>query len=337
MRVTVVRPGDLGAAEADLWARFQKSSPELQNPFFSLTFAQVVGRHRPNARVAVVEADGAIQAFLPFELGPQRIGMPIGGAMGYLQGFVSGGAPVDARRVIRKAGLRGWRFTYAPAQQRALAPHHYAGTLVEAPFIDLSDGYKSYFASRSKKFTEDFRRHSRSLERHVGPASLEWGSSAPEHLRQLFDWRSARHGPRELSAGPTFWGVVEELATTASEDCRGVVNVLRAGERIVAINCDLTGPGVLNGWFTVYDHEMRKFSPGTTMLLMTAEEAVRRDITRIEMGVSDDIYKNRIANASYPVAGGAVWVIPGERAAREFYRRLRSNDKAGPAPGAGAA
>ena len=46
MRVTVVRPGDLGPGEASLWARFQKSSPELQNPFFSLTFAQVVDRHR---------------------------------------------------------------------------------------------------------------------------------------------------------------------------------------------------------------------------------------------------------------------------------------------------
>ena len=141
MRVTVVRPGDLGSSEASLWARFQKSSPELQSPFFSLTFAQTVGRHRPNSRVAVVEADGAIQAFLPFDLGPQRIGMPIGDPMNNLQGFVSRGAIVDARRVIRKAGLRGWRYTAAPTAQRALASHHYEGTLVEAPLIDLSGGY----------------------------------------------------------------------------------------------------------------------------------------------------------------------------------------------------
>ena len=103
MRVTVVRPGDLGPSEASLWARFQKSFPELQNPFFSLTFAQVVGRHRPNSRVAVVEDDGAVQAFLPFDLGPQRIGVPIGDPMNNLQGFISeGGATIDARRVIRK-------------------------------------------------------------------------------------------------------------------------------------------------------------------------------------------------------------------------------------------
>jgi CelD/BcsL family acetyltransferase involved in cellulose biosynthesis len=332
MRVTVVRPGELGPSEASLWARFQKSSPELQSPFFSLTFAQAVDRHRANARVAVVEADGAIQAFLPFDLGPRRIGRPIGDPMNNLQGFISAGAPVNARRVIRQARLRGWRFTAAPAQQHALAPHHYEGTHVGAPVIDLSDGYNSYLASRSRKFLEDFGRHSRSLERRVGPVSLEWGSRAPEHLRQLIDWKSARYGgSRKLFADPAARRIVEELAVTSSEDCRGVVNVLRAGERIVAVNCDLAGPGLLSGWFTAYDHDMRKFSPGTTMLLMTAEEAERRDITCIDMGAGQDSYKSRVSNGSYPVAGGAVWVIPGERAAREFYRRLRLDGKAGSA------
>src|ERR1700749_1083906 len=147
MRVTVVRPGDLGPSEASLWALFQKSSPELQNPFFSLTFAQTVDRYRPNSRVAVVEDDGGIQAFLPFARGPQRIGVPIGDPMNNLQGFISkGGATIDARRVIRKTGLRGWRFTAAPAGQGALAAHHYEGTLVEASVVALSDGYEPYFA-----------------------------------------------------------------------------------------------------------------------------------------------------------------------------------------------
>ena len=147
MRVTVVRPGDLGPSEASLWARFQKSSPELQNPFFSLTFAQVVDRHRRNARVAVVEDDGTIQAFLPFDVGPHRIGMPIGDPMNNLQGFISEGATVDARRVIRKSGLRGWRYTAAPAEQRALAAHHYGGTLVEAPLATGRTSHRALSAS----------------------------------------------------------------------------------------------------------------------------------------------------------------------------------------------
>lgn len=324
MRVTVVRPDDLGPSEASRWAGFQDSSPELQNPFLSLTFARLVGRSRPNARVAVVEADGTIVAFLAFELAPGRLGLPIGDPMNNLQAFVGAGPPVDARRVIRKAGLRGWRFPAAPAQQAALIPHHYEGTAVGAPLIDLSDGYKSYYLSRSKKFLEDDRRHLRSLERRVGPVSLEWGTSGPEHIRQLIDWKTARYGgSRELFADPAARRIVEEVSATRSEECTGVVNVLRAGDRVVAVISGLTGPSVFSGWFTAYDEEMRKFSPGTLALLMTAEEAERRNITRIDMGAGQDSHKLRLANASYPVAGGAVWAIPGEHAARRIYRRLR--------------
>jgi CelD/BcsL family acetyltransferase involved in cellulose biosynthesis len=323
MRVTVVRPGDLGPGEASLWARFQKSCPELQNPFFSLAFAQVVDRHRPNARVAVVEDDGAIQAFLPFDLGPQRIGMPIGDPMNNLQGFISGGAIVDARRVICKAGLRGWRYTAAPAKQRALAAHHYSGTLVEASLIDLSDGYESYLASRTKKFTDDFRQQWRSMERRVGPASLEWGSTAQEHIQQLIDWKSARYGgTRELFAEPAARRILEELSPSSSEECGGVVTVLRAGNQVLAVCSTLTAPGVISGWFMGHDPEMKKFSPGKLVLLATAEEAAQRDITRFELGAGQDAYKSRVGNASYPVAGGGVWVIPGERAARGLYRRF---------------
>ena len=178
-----------------------------------------------------MEDDGDIQAFLPFDLGPQRIGMPIGDPMNNLQGFVSEDATIDAKQVIRKAGLRGWRYTAAPAAQRALAAHHYDGTLVEAPLIDLSDGYEPYFASRSKKFTADFGKQWRSLERRVGPASLEWGSTAPEHIRQLIDWKSAKYGgTRELFAEPAARSILEELSVSSSEDCGGVVTVLRAGD-----------------------------------------------------------------------------------------------------------
>jgi CelD/BcsL family acetyltransferase involved in cellulose biosynthesis len=165
MHVSIVRPDELGPSEAALWAKFQQTSPLTLNPFMSLTFARAVGRFRSNARVAVIEDGGKIEAFLPFERDALAMGLPIGHPMNDLHGFIGSGAPLDARLVVRKAGLRAWRFDHAPAEQSALIPFHYAGVAVQAPVINLRDGYDSYLSSRSRNFRQTAGRKRRNLER----------------------------------------------------------------------------------------------------------------------------------------------------------------------------
>jgi CelD/BcsL family acetyltransferase involved in cellulose biosynthesis len=325
MRVTVVRPGDLGPGEVSLWAAFQQTSPVTLSPFLSLTFARVVGRYRPDARVAVVEADGQIEAFLPFELAPRGIAMPIGYPMNDLQGFVGRGTPIDARRVIRQAGLRGWRFVAAPAQQRALVPHHYAGTLARVPVIDLSNGYQHYLSSRKKESTKRIAEKRRALERRLGTSYLTWSSPRPQqHLRQLIDWKTAKYGgARQLFSDPAARRILEELTTGSGDDCRGLLSVLSAGERTVALFFGLIAHGGLSSWFPAYDRELSRYSPGRMMWQPLAEKAACRGITRLDLGYGQDQYKFGLANASYVVAGGAVWASRCEQAARSGYRRLR--------------
>jgi CelD/BcsL family acetyltransferase involved in cellulose biosynthesis len=315
--VTVVRPGDLGSSEASLWARFQKSSDELQNPFFSLTFAQVVGRHRPNSRVAVVEADGAIQAFLPFDLGPRRIGMPIGDPMNNLQGFVGSRLPIDARWVVKQAHLRGWRFNSVPAGQQAFAPFRYEGTTVPCPVIDLTKGDLSHISER--------RKARRALERRLGTVSLEWNSAQPTYVGQLIEWKSRKyHGTFQLFSDPTARSIVEELATSNGDDCHGVVSVLSAGGRPVAVHLGLLGPRSLVGWFMSYDPELSRFAPGMMLWSPLATAADERGVSKIDLGAGQDTYKFGLSNDSYMVAGGAVWVSGAEAAARKTFRRLRA-------------
>jgi CelD/BcsL family acetyltransferase involved in cellulose biosynthesis len=323
MRVTVVQPGDLGPSEADLWARFQKSQPAMLNPFLSLTFAQTVGRARPAARIAVIEDGGEITAFLPFELAPRKIAMPIGYPMNDLQGLVSSGAPVSARSVVRRAGLRGWRFTATPTDQRDLMAHCYRGATVSALVIDLAAGYRTYLSSRSRPLASESGRKRRALARQQGPVALQWSSSSAGHLRQLIAWKADRYGgARQLFSDPTAVRIIEELAAGGDENCRGIVNVLLAGERLAAINLGILGPTGLTGWFLAYDPGLSRFSPGTMMVFALAEEAANRGITRIELGNGQDRYKSALANTSYPVAGGAVWASRAEGVARSIYRRL---------------
>ena len=72
MQVTVVAPNELGPDEAALWSKFQYSAPITLSPYMSLLFTQTVSRFRPSARVAVIEYDGKIEAFLlPFGTPPR--------------------------------------------------------------------------------------------------------------------------------------------------------------------------------------------------------------------------------------------------------------------------
>jgi CelD/BcsL family acetyltransferase involved in cellulose biosynthesis len=58
------------------------------------------------------------------------------------------------------------------------------------------------------------------------------------------------------------------------------------------------------------------------MFLALVEEAANRGFTWIDLGYGQDHYKQRLANDSYPIAGGAVWASRVEGASRTIYRRL---------------
>ena len=57
MRVSVVRPGELGPGDIASWRAMQSSTPSLASPFLSPEFTIAVGEFRPGARVAVL-SDG---------------------------------------------------------------------------------------------------------------------------------------------------------------------------------------------------------------------------------------------------------------------------------------
>jgi CelD/BcsL family acetyltransferase involved in cellulose biosynthesis len=319
MRVTVVHPRDLGPSEAALWWGFQHSMPVTLNPFMSLTYVQAVGRFKANARVAVVEDHGKIEAFLPFERGAHGVGMPIGYPMNNLQGFVGSGLPVDVKWVVKQARLRGWRFSFAPVDQRALTPFHYEKTTVPCPVIDLTKGDLSYISTR--------RKARRVLERQFGAVSLEWNNTESDQIDRLIEWKSRKyHGAHVLFSDPTARGIVEELAVSNGYDCRGVVSVLFAGPRPVTIHLGLLGPSSLVGWFMSYDPALSRFAPGMMLWHPLAKAAEERGISQIDLGADQDIYKFGLSNDSYMVAGGAVWVSRAEAASRKILRRLRSRE-----------
>jgi CelD/BcsL family acetyltransferase involved in cellulose biosynthesis len=141
----------------------------------------------------------------------------------------------------------------------------------------------------------------------------------------MISWKSARYeGTRKLFADPAATRILDTLAVTARDDCGGFVSVMLTGERPFAIGCSLIGPGGAAGWFTAYDPDVSRFSPGVMLALAIAEEAASRGVSHYDLGPGQDSYKFRLVNHSYPVAGGAVWATRAEAAVRQIYRRFRA-------------
>ena len=127
MQVTVIRPAEIGATEEKLWREYQNSSPLGAHPSFSLTYARAACRDNESGRVAIVQDDGVIRAFIPYAKGDDGIATMLGWGFTPLDGLVSSGMPIDLQTVVRRAGLRGWRFSHAPTEQRPLDPYRYQG------------------------------------------------------------------------------------------------------------------------------------------------------------------------------------------------------------------
>lgn len=106
MRVSVVRPGELGPDDIASWRAMQSSTPSLANPFLSPEFTVAVGEFRPSARVAVLSDGPDVVGFFPFERGRLGAGMPIAAGLTDCQGVIHApGLEWDARELLRACRL----------------------------------------------------------------------------------------------------------------------------------------------------------------------------------------------------------------------------------------
>jgi CelD/BcsL family acetyltransferase involved in cellulose biosynthesis len=308
MKITVVRPDELGPAELTAWRQFQKDRPELQNPFLAPEFSVAVAHQRPAARVAVIEESDGIAGFFPFEVRHAVIGVPIGSGITDCQGLVSrSGYAVDPMALLKACRLPVWEFDHLMAAQ--FAGFHTSTT--PSPLMNLEDGYAAYVENRntSGDVVKQTLRKQRKMVREVGDERFVWDDRDPAGLAALRDWKSAQYlRTQQYDRFSTPWisGVLEELQASASDDCRAVVSTIYAGDRPVAAHLGLRSSSVLAYWFPSYDMDLSKYSAGILLCLRMAESGAADGIRQIDLGKSEALYKTRLMNDQTPVAAGRV-------------------------------
>jgi CelD/BcsL family acetyltransferase involved in cellulose biosynthesis len=325
MKISVVRPHELGGAELAAWRAMQQSNDELLSPFLSPGFALAAARVRPRARVAVLEEGQDLVGFLAFEQGQLRTGRPIAAGASNCQALIHRpGLEWNTSELLAGCHLDVWEFDHLVAGQITLTGQHIIRH--SSPIIDVSCGYGSYLSERQRASKKVFRStfyKLRKLERDIGQTRFEFDIQDRDAFRELLRWKSAqyrRSGRRDRLAGGWRERLLWDLFETGSDGCVGTLSVLYCGERVVAAHFGLRSDSSLACWFPAYDPSLGRYSPGLSLHLKMAEAAPTAGLRFLDLGKGDEPYKQSLKNDDLTVGEG--WIdLPSVAAVMQRARR----------------
>ncbi len=329
LQVQLIPGARLSSKQAARWRELQQSNPELASPCFTPEFTEAVAAVRNDVEVALIEQDGEIAAFFPFQRRLASRAVPVGGIVSDYQGLICRkGFSCDPRALLEACRLVTWDFDRLLASQKLFVPYH---KLCEpSARIDLSGGYPAYVAERRAAGTHQIKRceyMARRMERALGPLRFIWHSSDPRGLSQVLAWKSQhyrRSGWKDLFACGWARALVERIQAVQNPGFAGMLSVLYAGPRLVAGHMGMRSSTVWHYWFPAYDRLFAKYSPGLVLLLKMAQTAEELGLQSIDLGTGITLYKRRLMNAVVSVAEGSVERPRGLGLLRLARRRLKS-------------
>src|SRR5260370_6126045 len=140
MQVTVIPGRELGRDLLLRWTELQQSNAVLTNPFFAPDFTVAVASVRDDVEVAVIEENGKIEAFFPFQRRARSIGVPVGGILSDYQALICQPKfECDPLELLRKCRLVTWDFDHLLVSQKCFLPFHRATD--QSPHMHLTNGY----------------------------------------------------------------------------------------------------------------------------------------------------------------------------------------------------
>jgi CelD/BcsL family acetyltransferase involved in cellulose biosynthesis len=327
MKITTLPAVELTPDLIARWGCWQRADPTLASAFFRPEFTQAVASVRSDVEVAVLEEEGEVAGFFPFQRGRWGIARPVGGRLCDFHGLVAKpGLAWDAEELIRGCGLRGWEFDHVPTSQRGFLPYGYA--TAHSPFLDLTDGFELY---RKQKAGSDLvqrgLRLGRKLAREVGPLQLDVQSSDPQVFAKLLQWKSAQYRRTRVTDVFSFRWVVqllERLVRQRHEPFAGWLLALRAGEQLAAVQLMLRSHEVVHDWFSAYNRSLAHYSPGVVLSVEFARIAQRLGICHVDMGRGMTQFKRGMMTGVTELAEGCVAFDRTTRISRLGWHRARA-------------
>jgi len=310
MRVEIVRPDQLSAADEAAWRAIQAGRFELGSPFLSPDWARAVDRARGpgQVRVAVVRDGDEPRGFFAARCGPLTA-LPAGAPLCDHQAMVAPeGVSVPAAELLAALGVHRFDFDHLAAADAVFGP--FAQGVQDSYVVDLADGWDRYEANRREAGTEilkDMARKRRKMEREVGPISLNAMSRSTADFERLLGWKRSQYKrtrQTDILAWPWVERLLQDLFESRDPDFGGFLFTLHVGDRLAAAQFNLRGPDELHAWFIGHDEQFERYSPGLIMFLDLIRWMDEMPWKKLDLGPIPYRFKDRMANRVRPIAWG---------------------------------
>jgi len=295
----------------EAWRRLQCAHPALDRPFFCPEYLQILGEVRSDVEVAVLDRDGEVQGFFPFQRVSPRVAASPGLRLCDFDGLIA--APdleLDPVRLLGDCGVRAWHFGHLLDEQRSLRRWQVAQ--VASPVVDLSGGYDAYLTDRRAagvNWVSQVPRKARKFEREAGPLRFEFDTRDRAVVAQVLAWKSAqreRTVTDDVLQQAWVLEVLEGLLDAHEPGFASVVSALYAGPHLVAGHVGIRSRRTLHLWFPAFDLAHERHSPGLLMFTELIRAAAAAGLERVDLGKGGDRYKVSLATTAVPVAEGCV-------------------------------
>ncbi|MFK7735527.1 MAG: GNAT family N-acetyltransferase [Pirellulaceae bacterium] len=308
------------------WRDIRQSSSDFRSPFFSLAFHELVSSLNPGVEVACMQQGGRTRAILPLRRDSQGRAKPAGGGINDAHGLLCmPGFEVPFPEFLQRAGLRNYAFHAAPPESHEAKTFEMGRT--RAFLADLTvdpDGYAAFLKKRSRTIEKQGQK-TRKLGREVGELTFEFQSPDRQVLERLIALKRSQYQRThtfDIFSVPWIEQLLFALLAKNEGELQGVLSVLSAGGKPVAIHFGIREGDLLHYWFPVYDPDFHFGSPGTQLFLDVVRACERDGITKIDMGYGEQAYKHKLTNVITEMSYGLVEANPLRRAAFRWKQQF---------------
>lgn len=281
------------------------------SPFQTPFFAQAA--HEAGLPVQIAVAGSAAPAFLALQPARRGLARPLAGAIADVQAWCGDAGP-DAIPAL----LRGARASALVASNWP-TPMAGAGS-GGAHIMDLSGGFAAWEADRQRdhaKFFKKLRQRQRKAIRECGSLRLEINEEGSRAFDALIAWKSSQYrasGKLDVLGVGWVQRLLQQLRKPHGP-LTPVMSALYLGDRLAAVEFGLRFGQTYHSWFPAYDPSSAAYGPGHLLLHELARRLSDDGVTRIDLGVGADSYKEPLASLQEP-RGKAIFLRPGLAATR---------------------